>query len=62
MLFIYYESCILITNIYLGLEDQVNGCIDDEVILNTITMLLHDMRSIRHHLSLENKNKESEEV
>ncbi|XP_050425360.1 PHD finger protein 20-like isoform X2 [Adelges cooleyi] len=42
-----------------GIEDQVNGSIDHEVLSNTVTMLIRDLKSIRHHLSLENKNKEA---
>ncbi|XP_050526297.1 PHD finger protein 20 [Daktulosphaira vitifoliae] len=42
-----------------GLEDQVNGSIDNEVLSNTVTMLLKDLNSIRYHLSLDSKNKES---
>jgi hypothetical protein len=43
---------------YLGLEDQVNGIVDNEVLSNTITMLLRDLNSIRHYMSIENQNKE----
>ncbi|XP_025411654.1 uncharacterized protein LOC112684370 isoform X3 [Sipha flava] len=41
-----------------GLEDQVNGIVDNEVLSNTITMLLRDLNSIRHYMSIENQNKE----
>jgi len=46
----------------LGLEDQVNGTIDNEVLSNTVTLLLRDLNSIRHHLSFENKEKESNDI
>ncbi|VVC28648.1 Zinc finger, PHD-type,Zinc finger, FYVE/PHD-type,Zinc finger, RING/FYVE/PHD-type,Zinc finger, PHD- [Cinara cedri] len=45
-----------------GLEDQVNGIVDDEVLSATITMLLRDLSSMRHYMSLENKNKDSDNV
>lgn len=45
-----------------GLEDQVNGTIDNEVLSNTVTMLLRDLNSIRHYMSLDNQNNESDNV
>lgn len=49
-------------NFHEGLEDQVNGSIDNEVLSNTVTLLLRDLNSIRHYMSLENKNKETDSV
>ncbi|KAL4084825.1 hypothetical protein QTP88_027715 [Uroleucon formosanum] len=39
-----------------GLEDQVNGCVDNEVLTNTVTLLLRDLSSINRHMSFENEN------
>lgn len=44
-----------------GLEDQVNGCVDNEVLTNTVTLLLRDLSSINHHMSFENNNNNKEE-
>jgi len=44
-----------------GLEDQVNGCVDNEVLTNTVTLLLRDLNSINHHMSFENNNNNKEE-
>lgn len=49
-------------NIFVGLEDQVNGIIDNEVLSTTITMLLRDLSSMRHYMALDNKNKDSDNV
>lgn len=46
----------------IGLEDQVNGTIDNEVLSNTVTLLLRDLNSIRHYMSFENKKNESNDV
>jgi len=51
---------------YKGLEDQVNGCVDNEVLTNTVTLLLRDLNSINRHMSFEknnnNNNKEEETI
>ncbi|KAL5235731.1 hypothetical protein ACI65C_003141 [Semiaphis heraclei] len=44
-----------------GLEDQVNGCVDNEVLTNTVTLLLRDLNSINRHMSFENNNNKKEE-
>lgn len=56
------ESNDLLLNIFIGLEDQVNGIIDNEILSTTITMLLRDLSSMRHYMSLDNKTKDSDNV
>lgn len=45
-----------------GLEDQVNGCVDNEVLTNTVTLLLRDLNSINRYMSFENNNNNKEET
>lgn len=47
---------------YIGLEDQVHGTIDNEVLSNTVTMLLRDLNSMQQYMSIDNQNNESDNV
>lgn len=59
--YLSFTGVLSIHYYYIGLEDQVNGCVDNEVLTNTVTLLLRDLNSINRHMSFENNNNKKEE-